>query len=96
VAGAEDGADVRQSFLQPFVSCTTPDAWTFTLRTESAYNWETEECAMPVNAVVSRVVTVGNRPVSFFGGLQYWAQSPAGGPDGWGVRFGATLPFARG
>jgi hypothetical protein len=83
VAGDEDRADVSQTFLQPFVSYTTPEAWTFTLQTESTYNWDTEEWAVPVNAVASKVVTVGNRPVSVFGGLRYWAKSPAGGPDGW-------------
>jgi hypothetical protein len=96
VAGDEDRADVSQTFLQPFVSYTTPEAWTFTLQTESTYNWETEEWAVPVNAVASRVVTVGNRPVSFFGGVRYWAEAPDGGPEGWGMRLGATLLFPRG
>jgi hypothetical protein len=96
VAGDKDRADVNQTLLQPFVSYTTPDAWTFTLQTESTYNWETEEWAVPVNAVASKVVTVGDRPVSFFGGVRYWADSPVGGPDGWGLRFGATLLFPKG
>jgi hypothetical protein len=96
VAGDDNRADVSQTLLQPFASYTTPDAWTFTLQTESTYNWETEKWAVPVNAVASKVMTVGDQPVSFFGGLRYWAQSPAGGPDGWGVRFGPTLLFPRG
>jgi hypothetical protein len=96
VAGEEDRPDVSQTFLQPFASFTTPDAWTFTLQTETTYNWETEEWAVPVNAVVSKVMTLGDQPVSFFGGLRYWAQSPEGGAEGWGLRFGATLLFPRG
>ena len=43
VAGDKDRADINQTFLQPFASFTTPDAWTFTLQTETTYNWETEE-----------------------------------------------------
>ena len=96
VAGDEDRPDVSQTFLQPFVSYTTPDAWTFTLQTESTYNWESEEWVVPVNAVASKVTTVGGRPVSFFGGVRYWLESPDGGPEGWGLRFGATLLFPRG
>jgi hypothetical protein len=96
VAGEEDRADVNQTFLQPFVSYTTPDAWTFTLQTESTYNWESEEWAVPVSAVASKVVTIGGQPVSFFAGARYWADSPDVGPEGWGLRFGATLLFPRG
>jgi hypothetical protein len=96
VAGDEDRADVSQTFLQPFVSYTTPDAWTFTLQTESTYDWETEEWAVPVNAIASKVVSVGDRPVSFFGGVRYWAEAPDGAPEGWGLRFGATLLFPKG
>jgi hypothetical protein len=96
VAGDEDRADVSQTFLQPFVSYTTPDAWTYTLQTESTYNWEIEEWAVPVSAVVAKVVTLGGRPVSVFGGARYWAESPDGGPEGWGLRFGVTLLFPKG
>lgn len=96
VAGDKDRADINRTFLQPFASFTTPDAWTFTLQTETTYNWETEEWAVPVNVVASKVMTVGDQPVSFFGGLRYWAQSSDGGPEGWGLRFGATLLFPRG
>lgn len=96
VAGDEDRADVSQTLLQPFMSYTTPDAWTFTLQTETTYNWETEEWAVPVNAVASKIVTLGGQPVSLFAGARYWAQSPAGAPEGWGFRFGATLLFPRG
>jgi hypothetical protein len=96
VAGGKDRADINRTFLQPFASFTTPDAWTFTLQTETTYNWETEEWAVPVNVVASKVMTVGDQPVSFFGGLRYWAQSSDGGPEGWGLRFGATLLFPRG
>ena len=39
-AGDDDRSDINSTFLQPFVSYTTKDAWTFTLNTESTYNWE--------------------------------------------------------
>jgi hypothetical protein len=96
VAGDDDRPEVNRTFLQPFVIYTTATAWSFTLQTESSYDWETEEWSVPVNAIASKLTRVGGVPVSFSGGLRYWADSPAGGPEGWGIRLGATLLFPRG
>lgn len=94
-AGDEDRGDVSSTFLQPFLSYTTPSAWTFTLNSESTYNWESEEWSVPVNGVVSKVVNIGGLLVSLGGGLRYWAESPDSGPDGWGARFIVTLLFPK-
>ncbi|MCZ0964375.1 transporter, partial [Paracoccus sp. EF6] len=66
-----------------------------TLQTESTYDWETEQWSVPVNAVASKLTRIGKQPVSLFAGLRYWAESPDFGPDGWGVRLGATFLFPR-
>jgi hypothetical protein len=58
-AGDDDRPDVSQMFLQPFIAYTTPDAWTFTLNTESTYNWETEAWSVPINAQVAKLVHLG-------------------------------------
>ena len=94
-AGDDDRADVNRTFLQPFASYTTPDAWTFTLQTESTYDWETEQWSVPVNAVASKLTRIGTQPVSLSGGVRYWAESPESGPEGWGVRVGMTFLFPR-
>ncbi|TIM64951.1 MAG: transporter, partial [Mesorhizobium sp.] len=52
-AGDGDRSDIISTFLQPFVSYTTKDAWTFTLNTENTYNWEAEEWSVPVNFQVA-------------------------------------------
>src|SRR6185369_8124010 len=39
VAGHRDRADVRSTFIQPFVAYTTRSAWTYSLDTESTYDW---------------------------------------------------------
>jgi hypothetical protein len=41
------------TFLQPFLTYTTPTQWTFALNTESTLDWENEQWSMPVNANVS-------------------------------------------
>ena len=47
------------TFVQPFVSYTTADAWTFALNTEATYDWTNDKLTVPVNAVVSKLVKVG-------------------------------------
>lgn len=88
-------ADISSTFVQPFLAYTTPTAWTFSLNSETTYDWENEATLAPVNAVVSKLVTIGSRPVSFAGGVRYWADSPEGGPEGFGFRLAATLLFPR-
>ena len=87
--------DVNSTFLQPFLSYTTPTAWSFTLNTESTYDWEHEQWSVPVNVVVSKVTKFGGQLVSLGGGVHYWADSPDSGPHGWGFRFVVTLLFPR-
>ena len=91
-AGDSD-AKINVTYLQPFLSYTTPEAWTFTLNTESTYNWETDEWSVPVNAQVAKLVKIGGKlPVSIFGGVRYWVNSPEDvGPTGWGARLGFTV-----
>lgn len=96
VGGANDRSDIDRTFLQPFVTYTTSQAWSFSLQTESSYDWEAEQWSVPVNVGVSKLTKVGGAPVSFSGGLRYWVKSPDNGPEGWGLRFGVTLLFPRG
>jgi hypothetical protein len=94
-AGQSDRTDVSSTFLQPFISYTTPEAWTFSLNTESTYDWETNDWSVPINFQVSKVVKFDEQPVSFGVGARYWAESPENGPDGWGVRAIVTFLFPK-
>jgi hypothetical protein len=96
VAGDDDRADVNATFIQPFLAYTTPDAWTFTLNTESTYDWEAEGWSVPINGIISKLVRFGDQPIQFFAGVRYWADSPDNGPEGFGVRCGFTLLFPAG
>jgi len=96
VAGNDDRADVSQLFLQPFISYTTTDAWTFTVNTESAYNWKAAAWSVPINAQVTKLITIGTQHVSLGGGLRYWATSPdKSGPEGFGGRLIVTFLFPK-
>jgi hypothetical protein len=93
--GDGDRADVSSTFLQPFVSYTTADAWTFGVNLESTFNWETEDWSVPVNVTVAKLTKFGHQPVSFTAGIRYWAESPESGPDGLGFRGVATFLFPK-
>jgi hypothetical protein len=94
-AGDEARADVDTTFLQPFVSYTTADAWTFGVNTESTYDWNEEQWSVPVNFTVAKLVKFGEQPVSFTVGARYWAEAPENGPEGWGFRGVATFLFPK-
>ena len=94
-AGDGDRADISNTFLQPFLAHTTPTAWTFTLQTESTYDWKNEEWSVPIHGFVTKVTKIGNQLVSVGGGFRYWADSPPDGPEGLGFRFLFTLLFPK-
>ena len=93
-AGDPAEKDINQAYMQPFISYATKNAWTFTLNSESTYNWVTDEWSVPFNVVVQKIVHFDKQPVALFGGVRYWAVSPDdAGPTGWGARFGMTFLF---
>lgn len=94
-AGDPERDDVSSTFLQPFLSYTTHDAWTFGVNTESSYDWEAEQWSVPVNVTVSKLVTFGHQPVSLGGAVRYWADSTDGGPHGFGARAIVTFLFPK-
>jgi hypothetical protein len=94
-AGDSDRSDINSTFLQPFVSYTTKEAWTFTLNTESTYNWEADQWSVPINFQVSKLVVIDKRPISLTAGVRYWAESPDSGPDGFGFRTAITFLFPK-
>ena len=58
--------DTDSTFLQPFLSYTNAEQYTFGVDTESTYNWNTDEWSIPVNFTVSKLTTMGsNQPVQY-------------------------------
>ncbi len=86
-----NAAPVNQTYVQPFIAYTTHDYWTFTLNTESTYNWQTSKLSVPINFMVSKLVKIGELPVSFQVGARYYALSPESGAKGWGARAAITF-----
>ena len=93
-AGDGGRPDVNATYLQPFVSYTTEKATTFTLNTESTYDWTNDQWTVPVNFMVQQLVKIGDQPVAFTLGARYYADSPDSGAD-WGFRFAVVFLFPR-
>ena len=94
VNNPSDREKISATFLQPFVSYTTPNAVTFLATTESTYDWKAEQWTVPIIAAVSKLTSIGDQKVSFQIGGRYYADAPEGGPD-WGLRFTATFLFPK-
>lgn len=94
VAGSNERPDISSSFLQPFVSYTTKRATTFSINTESTYNWKTKEWKVPINVAVAQLTRIKKQPVQFQIGARYYVARPEFGPD-WGVRFVTTFLFPK-
>jgi hypothetical protein len=92
-AGDADRTDFDQTYLQPFIAYTTPEAWTFTLQGEDTYDWKTGEWLAPINFMVAKIVKFGEQPVSIVGGVRYWVDSSNTGPHDLGARLGMTFLF---
>jgi hypothetical protein len=87
--------DVNATFFQPFLSYITDSKTTIALNTESTYDWESDQWSIPVNLTVSQLLRIGSQPIQIGIGPRYWAESPDGGPDGWGARVNFTLLFPK-
>jgi hypothetical protein len=94
VAGNEHRNYVSSTFLQPFLAYTTNKQTTFTLNTESSYDWNHSQWTVPINLMVAQLVKIGKMPIQFQVGGKYYADGPSTAPD-WGIRFNVTLLFPR-
>jgi hypothetical protein len=92
VGGASTRNNISASFIQPFLSYTTHTHTSFTLNTESTYDWESSQWTVPINFGISQILKIGKQPISVAVGGRYYAEGPSGAPD-WGVRLAITLLF---
>lgn len=82
-------------YYQPFISYVTPSAWTFSIESQSTFNWDARRAQNPVYASVSKIVKFGDLPAQISAGPHYYASSVPGGASGWGGRFQVTLLFPK-
>jgi hypothetical protein len=93
-AGKDSRADVSATFVQPFFAYTTGTATTYSINTETTYDWNNDQWLVPINLGISQLVVLGKQPVSIGGGVRYFAESPTGGPN-WGFRLSIAMLFPK-
>jgi hypothetical protein len=91
----DDKEKVNQTFLQPFFSYTNATYTTFGINTESTYDWQSRQWAVPVNLTVTQLLKIGGQPLTIQAGPRYWLDSPDDGAQGWGFRVAVTLLFPK-
>ncbi|WP_170755420.1 transporter [Ruegeria lacuscaerulensis] len=84
------------SFVQPFVAYSTATAWTFSVTSESTYDWISSEWSIPVNVNIAKLAPVADIPINWQLGVGYWASSPDNGPEGMRVRLQPQIVLPRG
>jgi len=87
--------EVNAAFIQPFFGYTTKTYTTFTINSETTYNWAAHEATAPMNFMSQQLLKIHGQPVAFQFGYRYYIEKPNGGPD-WGLRFAITLLFPKG
>ena len=93
-SGGDDTRDnVNATFLQPFVSYTTQTQTTFSANTESTYDWRNSQWTVPLNVGVAQMFKIGSQIMQAQVAARYWADAPADGPEGWGLRLQLTFLF---
>ncbi len=95
VAGKDDRAEVNASYIEPWASYTTKSDTTISISVESVYDWHAEEASVPINFIVDQLFQVGGQYISVAPSVHYWADSPPGGPEGFGFRLQITLLFPK-
>ncbi len=97
--GNQDLPYFSQAFIQPFFAYTNKHAVTFTLQSQSTYNWEgdpDQRWTVPINFLLSKLTKLGPFPFSIQAGGGYYAAKPDVGPD-WRMQlaFILLLPAAK-
>lgn len=87
--------DINNSLFQPFVAYNTPNLWTFSFQSETTYDWNEDEWAVPVNLAALKLVKFGKVPVNIGGGLGYWLKSSTNGPGGLRLRLQANVVLPK-
>ncbi len=95
VAGGSGRAKVNFDFIQPFLTYSTKDGWSYGVNTESTYDWTGNHWSVPIHFTVQKIVRFGKQPVQFGGAMRCWATSPSGGPEGCGMRIIVTALFPK-
>lgn len=85
-----DNYDYSNSGLELFAGVYLPNAWTIFTDSKWSYDWVNDQATMPINLSVSKVTKLGNLPVKFQAGIDYYAKSNDAFGQDWAINFSVT------
>lgn len=88
-----DSIDVTS--MEPFVAYTTSMYTTVAVYTETTYDWRAGQWTVPVIVEAGQLFQIGPQILQLAVIGKYWAESPDGGPKGWGARVQLTFLFPK-
>lgn len=94
-AGDGSREDLSSAYMQPFLAYITHTHTTFTIDTESTYDWKANDWSVPINVVAAQMLKAGGQIFQVGVGARYWVQTPDNGPEGWGLRLQLTFLFPK-
>jgi hypothetical protein len=86
---------VNVTGVQPFFSYTAKTHTTIGAFTESTYDWRAHQWSVPLIVQAGQLLKLGPQTMQLAVAGKYWAKSPQGGPEGWGLRVQLTLLFPK-
>jgi hypothetical protein len=93
IAGADDRADVNQTFFQPFLAKNYAGGYALTAVTEISQNWDFDSTSGMFAIVGSKVVTIGSQATQVAFGPRFFYGN--GRAADWGFRAAFTLLFPK-
>jgi hypothetical protein len=94
-SSVESSSDISASYVEPWVSFTTPIGTILSASSETAYDWNAEQWTVPVVLTADHLFANGPIPFSIGAAARYWAESADGGPEGWAGRVQCTVLFPK-
>jgi hypothetical protein len=94
VGGTDGRPELNATFLQPFLAYIPGGGWTYSLNSETTYDWTASQFTMPINLQVSKMFNIGEQKAQWYLGGRYYADKGDLGPE-WGLRAGITLLFPQ-
>ena len=95
VAGDDKRPDINVTSMQPFFSYTTKTHMTVGAFTEATYDWKSRQWTVPLIVQAGQLFKIGPQIMQLAVAGKYWADSPVGGPKGWGLRVQLTFLFPK-
>jgi hypothetical protein len=94
VAGNSHRPEYSNLLLNPFLSYATASKTTFSLNSDTNYDWINSQWTVALGTGVNQLVRFGKQPVNFGIAVRYYAKALEGNAD-WALRFQMSFVFAK-